>query len=140
MSKNKTLNVLFEDLDTTFERMKKAVKLKIKDIQKKEDIIFDSVPSFRSFMSSQKLQILSVIRSSKPQSIYELAKLVDRDFASVKKDCDTLEAAGFIVSKETKGEKDQRTRKVPRLLFDYEEILVMYPTGKVGYKFYSEAA
>ncbi len=75
-------------------------------------------------MTIQKIEILTTIATQKPSSIYELAKLVDRDFAAVLRDCTSLKGTGFIKLQATKGTK--RT-KIPRLAFDYVAIAIELP-------------
>jgi len=75
-------------------------------------------------MSEQKLVILAAIKAKKPDSIYQLAQIVDRDFANVQRDCVSLEAMGFIVLKE---KNDSKKSKQPRLAFDYNVIEIQMP-------------
>ncbi|MGV8151664.1 MAG: hypothetical protein ACP5OG_01155 [Candidatus Nanoarchaeia archaeon] len=61
----------------------------------------DSKPSsgvymLRQLLSNQKARLLHVVKSKQPQSIYELAKLLGRDFKSVRSDIKVLESFGFI--------------------------------------------
>lgn len=50
----------------------------------------------RSLLSNEKARILHVLKTKQPNSIYELAKLVGRDFKSVRQDIKVLEDMGFI--------------------------------------------
>ena len=72
-------------------------------------------------MTEQKLAILAVIANKKPTSIYQLAQLVDRDFANVQRDCVALAGHGFI---ELEDAGDAKKSKAPRLSFDYNRIEV----------------
>ena len=93
-------------------------------LQPKRLIYFDSLNSFRSFMTIQKLEILAVVANAKPNSIYELSKMLSRAIAAVQKDCQSLEAVGFIVFEKEKGGRGTLT---PMLVFDYNCILVKLP-------------
>ena len=110
---------------------KSSTKKELKDviegkkiIQPKDTLLFDSMLSYQRLMSEQKYIILAAIKNLKPTSIYQLAKFVDRDFANVKKDCETLEASGFIVLDDS---GDNRGTKFPKLIFDYSAIEIYLP-------------
>ena len=126
--KNKTLNIVFESLSDfkarTKKQLREAILGKAMHIQPRDVLIFDSIASYQRLMSEQKYMILAAIRNLKPTSIYQLAKLVGRDFANVKKDCEILEASGFILLKES---GDNRGTKVPKLVFDYNVIEIHMP-------------
>src|SRR3989344_853995 len=57
---------------------------------------FDSLSSLRKLLSNEKARILYMIKTKKPSSIYNLAKLLSRDFKSVSEDIKLLERFGFI--------------------------------------------
>lgn len=120
----KTLVVEFRDLKS-FERDLLAVtKNKVSKIQPKHVIYFDSLASFRSFMTMQKIEILTLVAKEKPKSIYELSKMLGRAIAPVQKDCQMLEAAKFIIMQKEKGGRGTLTPKLP---FPYHSILVKLP-------------
>ncbi len=50
----------------------------------------------RSLLSNEKARILHTIKVKQPNSLYELAKLLGRDFKSVRADISMLEKFGFI--------------------------------------------
>jgi predicted transcriptional regulator len=83
-------------------------------------------------MTEQKLAILATIISQRPTSIYQLAQLVERDFANVQRDCTALEAAGFIRLKDS---KDAKGSKIPCLAFDYTRIVVQMPKATYAHDF-----
>ena len=126
--KNKTLKITFESWENFKGRarkeLRKVVKHKKKFIQPSNILVFASVGIYQKLMSEQKYMILAAIRNLKPTSLYQLAKLVDRDFANVKKDCDSLAAAGFIVLEDA---GDNRNTKTPKLKFDYDTIEIHLP-------------
>ncbi len=105
-------------------------------IQSKNVIYFESVVGFRNFMTVQKIEILTAIATHKPRTIYELAKIVDRDFAGVLRDCSSLDTTGFITLKES---KDARGSKRPTLKFPYSIIVVYLPRTTYQIEF-TEAA
>ena len=82
----------------------------------KKDYDFSGVLALRQLLSNEKARILSVIKHEKPQSIYDLAKKLNRGFKSVNDDLKLLERFGFIelVAEKTKG----RTRHKPEIIVD----------------------
>ena len=124
--KNKTLHIRFQSLTNFMDEGLSTLAKNKKLVQAKDEIIFANVASFEQFMTGQKLHILSAIRTNKPDSIYSLAKMVDRDFANVSRDCTALEQKGFIQLEDV---GDSRGSKVPQLTFDYEVIQVHLPTA-----------
>ncbi|MBI4042368.1 MAG: MarR family transcriptional regulator, partial [Deltaproteobacteria bacterium] len=76
--------------------LKKAFEKREATIQPKDVLLFDSVESYQRFMSDQKYAILATIYKYEPQSIYQLAKLLNRPPQNVTRECDLLEQHGFI--------------------------------------------
>lgn len=129
MKKHEFMEIHFQSLDDFERKVKKAISHRTASIQPKNRISFDSVASFRHYMTIQKIELLTAIANEKPSSIYELAQIVDRDFAAVLRDCVSLETTGFITLKEGKGAKKT---KIPQLRFDYWGIIVHLP--KIPYQ------
>jgi predicted transcriptional regulator len=126
--KNKTLSIVFESWSDFKSRTQKELREvatnKTIHVHPQDVLVFDSVASYQRLMSEQKYMILAAIRNLKPTSIYQLAKLVERDFSNVKKDCETLEASGFILLEDS---GDNRGTKIPKLIFDYNVIEIRMP-------------
>jgi predicted transcriptional regulator len=121
MKNKKALRVKFKSLEQLKQELLNLPEAKKGYLQPKEIVLFESLNSFRNFMTLQKLELLTLISSVKPKSIYELAKMVDRAIVSVQKDCNVLERSGFIVFEKTKG---GRGNLAPRLKFNYDRIIV----------------
>jgi predicted transcriptional regulator len=124
MKKIEFLEVRFQAFGDFKKEVTKALAKRTRLIQQKNQIIFDTVASFRNFMSIQKIELLTAIAIQKPSSIYSLAKLVDRDFAAVLRDCTGLAAMGFINLKEA---NDAKRTKIPQLRFNYGGIIIFLP-------------
>jgi predicted transcriptional regulator len=62
----------------------------------KKDYDFEGVSALRRLLSNEKARLLHIIKTKKPSSIYELAKILKRDFKSVNDDIKLLERFGFI--------------------------------------------
>ena len=54
------------------------------------------ISMLRSLLSNEKARLLHVIKTKQPNSLYELAKILGRDFKSVRQDINVLEEFGFI--------------------------------------------
>ena len=61
-----------------------------------ESYDFEGIALLRKILSNEKARILHTIKTKKPKSIYELAKVLKRDFKSVIDDVKLLEKFGFI--------------------------------------------
>ena len=68
--------------------------LKTSSSDKKYD--FSGIFALRQVLSNEKARILHVIKIQKPNSIYDLAKKLGRDFKSVIEDIKLLERFGFV--------------------------------------------
>ncbi len=72
----------------------------------KSDYDFSGLSDLRQLLSNEKAKILNIIKNQEPGSIYELAKILKRDFKAVRHDIKLLERFGFIELKpETKGKR-----------------------------------
>jgi len=54
------------------------------------------IASLRQLLSKEKARLLHICKTKQPQSIYELAKLLGRDFKAVRYDIKILEQFGLI--------------------------------------------
>ena len=132
MKKNDVLEIHFQSFKDFKKEVTSALAKKKASVQPKNVIYFESVNGFRNFMSVQKVEILTVIHVLEPKTIYELAKLVDRDFAAVLRDCSALEATGFITLNES---KDAKNSKRPALVFPYKKIIIHLPNRPYSIEF-----
>ena len=65
-------------------------------IGEKKSHDFSDIKLLRNLLSNEKARILHILKSKNPKSIYGLAKLLGRDFKSVRDDVRVLERFGFI--------------------------------------------
>jgi len=65
-------------------------------IGEKKSHDFSDIKLLRSLLSKEKSRILYILKHKNPRSIYALAKLLGRDFKSVREDIKVLERFGFI--------------------------------------------
>lgn len=82
----------------------------------KTDFDFEGLSALRNLLSNEKARMLHVIKSKSPKSVYELAKILKRDFKSVSLDIRLLERFGFIdlISEKT----GKRERLKPKIVVD----------------------
>lgn len=78
----------------------------------KADYDFEGIASLRSLLSNEKARMLNVIKTKEPGSIYELAKVLGRDFKAVNDDVKLLERFGFIDFIKEKTGKRERLKPV----------------------------
>jgi predicted transcriptional regulator len=87
-----------------------------------KDHDFSDIKLLRSLLSNEKARILYVLKHKKPKSMYALAKLLDRDFKSVRGDLLVLERFGFVSFFHEK--KGNRSSLMPVLAADRIQIIV----------------
>lgn len=119
--KLKILNINFRKADDLFAQVDSALKNGASLIDKENELFFDTLGTFQKFMGQNKLQILMAISRLKPESVYQLEKMVGRQYPHVLKDCRMLESFGFIRLVESEGAKRQLR---PELIFNYDLIRV----------------
>jgi predicted transcriptional regulator len=73
---------------------------------------FSDIKLLRNLLSNEKARILYALRSKNPNSIYQLAKILGRDFKSVREDIKVLERFGFIEFHSTKTGKRESLKPV----------------------------
>lgn len=64
--------------------------------RKKGVIYFSSFEEMSKVLTPSRVEILNAIKSENPKSVYELAKILDKDQANVLKDVRVLEDYGFL--------------------------------------------
>ena len=83
---------------------------------------FQGIATLRKLLNNEKARLLHIIKTKKPNSIYALAKMLNRDFKSVSDDIKLLENFGFI---ELTAEKTgKRERLQPSLIIDTMNIKI----------------
>ena len=82
----------------------------------KKDYDFSGMLALRQLLSNEKARILHTIKTENPQSIYQLAKQLKRNFKAVNDDLAILERFGFI--KMVKEKTKNRVRHKPVIVVD----------------------
>jgi predicted transcriptional regulator len=102
--------------EITIKASKGAFSLFKKSSNNREGYDFSGLAALRQVLGNEKAKMLSVIKSEKPASIYNLAKKLGRNFKSVHDDARLLERFGFIELVEEKTKN--RRRLIPRITSD----------------------
>jgi len=104
------------DLVGDFREAFKAARQR-RAFKRREGVYFTSLEAARNFLTKERLALLHVIREKRPRSIYELAKMVDRDLKNVQQDVALLERHGLVkFTEKRRGEKSKVL--VPEAPFD----------------------
>jgi len=109
MARSKTREITIKESKGSFSLLKDS---KIA----KKDYNFDGLKALRQLLNNEKARMLHVIKTQKPNSIYDLAKKLERNFKSVVDDLKLLERFGFIDLIEEKTKK--RIRHRPEIVVD----------------------
>lgn len=89
----KKSKTLFIDLNVSDEGiLSRFLTKKTKDTEYNPE----DIELLRKLFSNEKTRILHTLKKKKPKSIYDLAKILKRDFKSVYSDLKFLERFGFI--------------------------------------------
>ena len=114
----KKLIVSLKSPSQSLNDFKKVLKATRNNTFKKQhlEIAFDNKTDFIKFIKN--IDLLMIIQSRKPSSIYELAKLIGKDQSNTNKLITFFESYGIIRIKEQM--KNNRIVKVP--LVDYQKI------------------
>lgn len=92
----------------SFEVFKQEIFDHVKKCDKKEKVKplvsrgFHSIEDFRNFFTPKRIEILKMIKKQKPQSVYKLSKLLNRDIKSVNVDLKILSSFGIVELKKNK--------------------------------------
>ena len=86
-------------------------------ISRREGVYFTSIEAARNLLTPNRLALLRAVRSGRPGSIYELAKMVRRDLKNVQDDLRLLERYALIRMADATSSGKRRVR-VPQAVFD----------------------
>lgn len=99
--KLKKAKIYIDTWENTMNDLKRAIKGEYRYIQKDNEIRFLNWFSFSRSLTPMRIEILAIIAIEKPESIYALAKILNRDFKNVHSDVKYLAELGLIDLKET---------------------------------------
>ena len=107
----KTTEKALEDFARTFEALQTGRR-----VGKRKGVYFASVEAARNLVTPERIKLLTMIRKYKPESIYQLARLCNRNQKNVHEDVKLLERYGILETRMRLGKS--RTQRVPRVLYD----------------------
>ena len=107
------LNEVADDFADTFDAVRTRRRIPKKS---RDEVGFTSIEAARNFMTRERLALMRTIRTRHPASLYELAKMVSRDFKNVQQDIRILERHGLV--RITRKPRGKRSVKVPQVLFE----------------------
>lgn len=99
--KLKHAKVIVKSVDDIKKDWSKALKGKKEASLKPNEIVLTNLDTLAKIFSKSRIEILKTVASNEVKSIYELAKLVDRDFKNVHSDVKLLSEVGLIELKKT---------------------------------------
>lgn len=97
----KKAKIYIDSWESIVRDVKRAIKGELTYIQKENEIRFMNWHAFSNALTPLRIEMLAVIASQKPNSIYELAKILNRDFKNVHSNVKYLAELGLIDLKET---------------------------------------
>ena len=92
-------------------------------VDRRAGVYFTSIEAARTLLTPNRLALLRAVRSGRPGSIYELAKMVSRDLKNVQEDLRLLETYGLIRMADAMRSGKRRVR-VPQAVFDQIELRI----------------
>jgi predicted transcriptional regulator len=94
--KTKKLKIIIKSNSQIRAELTSALKGKTRIIQKENEIVFNNVKSFVQILSKNRIEILLYLNHHSPNSIYALAKGLERDFKNVHADVKRLAELSLI--------------------------------------------
>ncbi len=105
------LDDVVDDFERTFEAVQRGRRV---PKGPREEAGFTSIEAARNFLTRERLALLRAIRTQKPGSLYELARMVNRDFKNVQQDIGILERHGLVrICKQARGKRNVKVPQVP---------------------------
>ncbi|HBO83643.1 MAG: hypothetical protein A2073_03615 [Deltaproteobacteria bacterium GWC2_42_11] len=106
----KNLKEVLEDFARTAEAIERGEKVK-----RRRGYYFENLAAFRRALTQKRLEMLHVIKKERPASVYELAKMLDRDTKNVTQDLEYLKQVGLVEIRRT---KEKQERNIPEVKYD----------------------
>ena len=109
----------------TFKYRPNNKKKMLKDMEKaiagkpqvfEDTVFFESLDLVDSFINPMKAKIIRAIQKHNPQSLYELAQILEKDQGYIQREVKFLEGIGVLEIETVKD--DGRTRSVPKVIYD----------------------
>lgn len=114
----KSVEAMLGEARQVMERLERGEKV----TRRRPGVYFDNLATMRKAITEERLRILRTIRAEHPASLYELAKILDRNLKNVCDDVNYLAELGLI---ELKKSRVGRERTIPEV--NYERIRLEIP-------------
>lgn len=108
--RTKTREITFVEEKGTFSALFKRL------YGESDEYNYEGLTAVRNLLSNEKARLLHIIKTRAPSSLYQLAKLLNRDFKAVREDVKALSRFGFIDLVENK--EGNRSRLKPVVALD----------------------
>lgn len=114
--RTKKIKIGFKDMRTALNDFVEAGEALIrgKEVHEEAGVYFTNIEAFRKAITPRQLELLNIIKTSRPGSINELASLAGRNVKNVAEDTKLLAQVGLLEIKEV------QNRVAPEV--DYDEI------------------
>lgn len=112
----KSVGDVLKDAQNILEKIERGEKVK----KRKAGVYFENLEVMRKAITTERLRILKIIKEKHPSSIYELAKLLNRDLKNVSGDVHYLAELGLIELEKAKS--NGRAKTMP--IVNYDKILL----------------
>jgi len=121
--KVKRVKIAIKSLEDVLSNAKEVMKKleRGEKVKRESGIYFENLEAFRRALTERRLEMLHVIKEKHPSSVYELAKMLDRDIKNVNVDLEYLREIGLV---EIKRSKEKRERVIPEVNYDVIELRV----------------
>ena len=121
----RTLKITIKTVSEALDDVRSAFKAAAsgRRVRRRGGVYFTSIEAARNLLTPSRLALLRAVRSDRPGSIYELAKLVNRDLKNVQDDLRLLARYGLVRMANGKGSGKRRVR-VPHAVFDQIELKI----------------
>ena len=115
----KTLTIQIKATDEALDDFRETFKAVEagRRVTRREGIYFTSIEAARNLLTPSRLALLRAIRTKRPGSIYELAKIAGRDLRNVQDDLRLLERYGLVRIGHGRSSGKRKVR-IPQAVFD----------------------
>ncbi len=115
----KTLTIQIKSAGEALEGFREAFKAVEagRRVSRREGVYFTSIEAARNLLTPNRLALLRAIRTRRPGSIYELAKIVGRDLKNVQDDLRLLERYGLVRMSHGRSSGKRKVR-IPQAVFN----------------------
>lgn len=119
--KIKNIKISIKSTEAFLEEAKSTMKkiMAGEKVSRKKGLYFENLDAMRKVLTPKRLELLHTVKEKRPQSIYELARVMNRDLKNVTQDLAFLERLGLVELKKT---KDKRAKTTPSV--EYDKILL----------------